>query len=141
MPDVSFFECINRFNVAVSNDTRIQSNNVEANFCFQCISCVRGEVSYGRNRFSQDTSQDVSQEMWQTRAAHQSNKNYECDDYIFEFENDYIFVLATEVSEKTTIELDDALEENLHDGSREDDQWTDNQYQMRQKTENSCYIG
>ena len=33
------------------------------------------------------------------------------DDYIFEFENDYIFV-ATEVSEKTTIEDDDALEEN-----------------------------
>ena len=64
------------------------------------------------NRVSQDTSQDVSQEMWQTQAAHQSNKNYECDDYIFEIENDYIFVFATEVSEKTTIELDDALEEN-----------------------------
>ena len=64
------------------------------------------------NRFSQDTYQDSSQEMWQTQAAHQSNKNYVCDDYIFEFEIDYIFVCATEVSEKTTIELDDALEEN-----------------------------
>ena len=31
---------------------------------------------------------------------------------IFEFENDYIFVFATEVNEKTTIELDDVLEEN-----------------------------
>ena len=38
-------------------------------------------------------------------AAHQSNKNYVCDDYIFEFENEYIFVFATEVNEKT-IELD-----------------------------------
>ena len=64
------------------------------------------------NRFHQDTSQDEHQEMWQIQVAHQSNKNYECDDYIFEFENDYIFVFATEVSEQTTIELDDALEEN-----------------------------
>ena len=39
-------------------------------------------------------------------------KNYVCDDYIFEFENDYIFVFANEVNEKTTIELDDVLEEN-----------------------------
>ena len=53
------------------------------------------------NRFLQD----VSQEMWQTQAAHHSNNNYVCDDYIFDFENDYIFVFATEVNEKTTIEL------------------------------------
>ena len=39
-------------------------------------------------------------------------KNYECDDYTFEFKNDYIFVFANEASEKTTIELDTALEEN-----------------------------
>ena len=50
--------------------------------------------------------------MWQTQTAHQSNKNYECDDYNFEFENDYIFEYATAVHEKTTIELDDALEES-----------------------------
>ena len=50
--------------------------------------------------------------MWQTQAAHQSNKNYVCDDYIFESENSYIFVFATAVNEKTTIELDDVLEEN-----------------------------
>ena len=43
--------------------------------------------------------------MWPTQAAHQSNKNYECGDSIFEFENGYIFVFATEVS--------DALEENF----------------------------
>ena len=39
-------------------------------------------------------------------------KNYGCDDCIFEFDNDHIFVFATEVIEKTTIELDDVLEEN-----------------------------
>ena len=39
-------------------------------------------------------------------------KNYECDDNTFEFESDYIFLFANEVSEKTTIELDNALEEN-----------------------------
>ena len=65
-----------------------------------------------KNRFPQDTSQDVSQEMWQTQEAHQNTKNYECDDNIFESENDCIFVFATEVNEKTTIEFDDALEEN-----------------------------
>ena len=32
---------------------------------------------------------------------------------VFEFENDYIFVFANEVSEKTTTELDNALEENM----------------------------
>ena len=61
---------------------------------------------------SLNVSQDVSQDVWQNQAAHQSNKNYEYDDYTFEFENDYIFVFANEVSEKTTIELDNALEEN-----------------------------
>ena len=50
--------------------------------------------------------------MWQNQAAHQSNKNYECDDYTFEFENDHIFVFANEVSENTTIDLDNALEGN-----------------------------
>ena len=50
--------------------------------------------------------------MRQTQAAHQFNKNYECDDNTFEFEIDCSFVFATEVNEKTTIELDDALEEN-----------------------------
>ena len=57
-------------------------------------------------------SQDASQDVWQNQAAHQSNKNYVSDDYTFEFENDNIFVFADEVSEKTTIELDNALEEN-----------------------------
>ena len=57
-------------------------------------------------------SQDVSEDVWPSQAAQQSNKNYECDDYTFEFENDYISVFANEVSEKTTIELDNALEEN-----------------------------
>ena len=57
-------------------------------------------------------SQDVYQDVWQNQAAHQSKKNYECDDNTFEFENDYIFVFANEVSEKTTTELDNALEEN-----------------------------
>ena len=40
------------------------------------------------------------------------SKQLECDDYTFQFENDYIFVFANKVSEKTTIELDNALEEN-----------------------------
>ena len=34
------------------------------------------------------------------------------NDNTIEFENDYIFVFANEVSEKTTTELDNALEEN-----------------------------
>ena len=46
------------------------------------------------NRLHQETSQDTSQEMCG-----------QTDDYIFEFENEYIFVFATEVNEKT-IELD-----------------------------------
>ena len=62
------------------------------------------------NRFLQDASQEVSMEMWQTQAALQSNKNYACDDYIFE--NDYIFMFAREVNVKATVELDDVLEEN-----------------------------
>ena len=70
--------------------------------------------------------------MWQNQAAHQSKKNCECDDNTFEFENDYTFVFANEVSEKTTTELDKALGE-LHDGLREDDQRKDNQFQMRQE--------
>ena len=57
-------------------------------------------------------SQDVCQDVWQNQAAHQSIKNYECDDNTFEFEKDYIFVFVNEVSEKTTTELDNALEEN-----------------------------
>ena len=35
----------------------------------------------------------VSQDVWQNQAAHQSKKNYECDDNTFEFEKDNIFVL------------------------------------------------
>ena len=61
---------------------------------------------------SLSVSQDVSQDVWQNQAAHQSKINDECDDNTFEFENDYIFVFANEVSEKTTTELDNALEEN-----------------------------
>ena len=106
------FECINRFDVAVSNDTWIQSNNVEANFGFHRSSVFGVRFLLVKNRFFQDTSQDVSQDMWQTQTAHQSQKNYECDDYIFEFETDYIFVFATELNKNITIELDDALEEN-----------------------------
>ena len=90
----------------------MQSNNVEANFCFHRISVFGVTFLLVESKISQDTSQDVHHEMCQTQTAHQSNTNYECDDYIFEFENDYIFVFATEVNEKTTIELDDALEEN-----------------------------
>ena len=44
--------------------------------------------------------------MWQTQTAHQSKRNYECDDYIFELANDFIFVFATEIREKTTIDLE-----------------------------------
>ena len=105
------FECINRFNVAVSNDTWIQSNSVEVNFRFHRSSVFGVRFLLVENRFSQDTSQDVSQDMWQTQTAHQPNENYEFDVYIFEFENDYIFVFATEVSEETTIELEDALQQ------------------------------
>ena len=39
-------------------------------------------------------------------------ENYQCDDDTLWIENDYIFVFATEVSEKTTTELGNALEEN-----------------------------
>ena len=61
---------------AVSNDTWIQSNKVEANFCcFHRISVFGVRFLMVENRFPQDTSQDVSQEMWQTQAAHQSKKN------------------------------------------------------------------
>ena len=76
---------------AVSNDTWMESNSVEANFgCFHRMSVFGPRFLVVENRFHQD----VSQEMWQTQAAHQSNKNYVCDDYIFEFESDYIFVFA-----------------------------------------------
>ena len=61
---------------------------------------------------SLNVSQDVSQDVWKNQAAQQSRKNYECDDCTFKFESDYIFVFVTEVSEKFTIGLDDALEEN-----------------------------
>ena len=61
---------------------------------------------------SLSVSQDISQDVWQNQAAHQSSKNYECDDNTFEFENDCIFVFANEVSEKTTTELGNAPEEN-----------------------------
>ena len=105
----------------------IQSNNVEATCCcFHRISVFRVRFLVVKNRFHQDTSQDGSQEMWQTQAAHQSNNNYECDDYIFEFENDYIFVFATEVNEKTTIELDDVPEENYVTVYVKTTQWKDN---------------
>ena len=57
-------------------------------------------------------SKDVYQDVWQNHAAHQFKKNYDCDDNAFEFENDYIFVFANEVNEKTTIEHDHAFEEN-----------------------------
>ena len=50
VPDLSLFECMDRKNIAVLNDTWIQSNNVEANFCFG----VRFLMV--ENRFSQDTS-------------------------------------------------------------------------------------
>ena len=84
----------------------VESNNVEANFCrFHRMSMSWVRFLMVENRFLQETPQGVSQEMWQTQAAHQSNKNYECVDYIF--------VFATEVNGKTTIELDDALEENF----------------------------
>ena len=63
------FECTNRFNVAVSNDTWIQSNNVEANCCFHRISVFGVRFLMVGNRFSQDTSQDVSLEMWQTQKS------------------------------------------------------------------------
>ena len=48
---------------------------------------------------------------WQLRTAHQFNKNFECGDFITEFENDYIFGFATEVNEENTNENDDLLEE------------------------------
>ena len=58
---------------AVSNDTRMQSNNVEANFCcFHRISVLGVRFLVVNNRFPQDTP-GGSQEMWQT------NKNYERD--------------------------------------------------------------
>ena len=57
-------------------------------------------------------SEDVYQDVWQNQAAHQSKKNNEYDDNTFEIENDSIFVFANEVSEKTTAELNNALEEN-----------------------------
>ena len=50
--------------------------------------------------------------MWRNQAAHQSKKNYECDDNTFEFENDDIFVFANEVNEETANENDDVPEEN-----------------------------
>ena len=61
VPDLYFFECRNRFNVAVSSDTSIQSNNVEANFCFHRISVFGVRFLKVENRFPKDTSQDVSQ--------------------------------------------------------------------------------
>ena len=60
---------------AVSNDTWMQSNSVEANCCcFHRTSVFGARFLMVENRFHQDASQDVSQELWQTQAAHQSNK-------------------------------------------------------------------
>ena len=95
---------------AVSNETWIQRNNVEANFgCFQRIFVFGVSFLVVKNILLQDTSQGGSQEMWKTQAAHLSLEN---DDCIFEFENYYIFVFATEANEETANENDDVLEEN-----------------------------
>ena len=48
---------------------------------------------------------------WQLRAAHQSNKIFECGDNTTEFENDYIFEFVTEENEENTKESDGLLEE------------------------------
>ena len=48
--------------------------------------------------------------MWKTQAAHQFLKKY--DDCIFEFENYYIFVFATEANEEIANENDDVLDQN-----------------------------
>ena len=60
-------------------------------------------------------------------------KNYVHDDYICEFENDYIFVFFNEVNEKTVVELDDVLEENYMTVHVRTIKWKDNQCQLRQK--------
>ena len=75
----SFFEYV--IVPAVSNDLLFPSH-----FCVRC------EVAYESK--TGHFPVNVSQEMWQTQAAHQSNKNYECDDYTPEIENDYIFVFC-----------------------------------------------
>ena len=85
---------------------------------------------------SLSVSQDVSQVVWQNQAAHESNKNYECDDYTFEFENDCIFVFAK------WCKWED------HHWARQR-AWRELKWrfawrrlnQMRQKTESSYYIG
>ena len=61
---------------AVSNDTWIQRNNVEANFCcFHRIFVFGVRFLVVKNILLQDTSQGGSQEMWKTQAAHLSLKN------------------------------------------------------------------
>ena len=106
------FECINRFNAAVSEDTWILRTSVDVNFRFHDGPMFAVRFFLVENRFSQGTSQDVSQDVWKAQTAYRSTEKYECDDYIFEFENVYIFAFVTKVSEKTTIELEDELEEN-----------------------------
>ena len=61
--------------------------------------------------------------MWQAQTAHQSIKEYEFDDYIF--------ALATEIRGKTTIELEDELEENCMTVYVRKINGMTNQYQMR----------
>ena len=91
---------------AVSNDTRIQRNNVEANFVVSIAFLCSGRgFLWSKTDFPRKLPRTHPRKCGRPRQLNQSNKNYVCDDYIFEFENEYIFVFATEVNEKT-IELD-----------------------------------
>ena len=82
-----------------------ERNSVEANFRFHHGSMFGMSFFLVENIFHQDTSQDLSQVVWQAQTVHQFKKN-ECDDYIF--------TIFMEVNGKNTTELEhkDEFEEN-----------------------------
>ena len=88
--------CRIRSCTAVSEDMLMLCNSVEGNFHFHHVSF------FGMMFLFEHIENPLG--VWQAQTAHQSIKEYEFDDYIFAF--------ATEISGKTTIELEDELEEN-----------------------------
>ena len=87
--------------------------------------CVRCEVSCGQKQTSPGHFPGLIPGNVEDPSSSSVLKKY--DDCIFEFENYYIFVFATEANEEIANENDDVLRSEPHNGVREDDQWKDNQ--------------
>ena len=119
---------------AVSNDTWMQSNKNQSELLlFPSPSCGRKQISPGffPRRIPGNVADPSSLSV---------QEKYECDDNIFEFENDCIFVFATEVNGKDHHRYRRRASRELHDGLREDHQWKDNQYEMRHKIESRNFF-